>query len=56
VGRGLRNKEIAEDLGITLGTVKVHLNHIFIKTGVRGRYGLALNELKSRGQNSATLD
>jgi DNA-binding NarL/FixJ family response regulator len=49
VEQGLRNKRIAQDLGITLGTVKIHLNHIFVKTGVRGRHGLALDGLKSRG-------
>jgi two-component system nitrate/nitrite response regulator NarL len=47
VGKGHRNKEIAQDLGITVGTVKIHLNHIFTKTGMRGRYGLALDGLKS---------
>jgi DNA-binding CsgD family transcriptional regulator len=29
--------------------VKIHLKHIFEKTGVRGRYGLALSGLKDRG-------
>jgi DNA-binding NarL/FixJ family response regulator len=53
VEQGLRNKRIAQDLGITLGTVKIHLNHIFVKTGVRGRHGLALDALKSREQASA---
>lgn len=48
VERGLRNKEIAEELGIRPGTVKIHLKHIFEKTGVHGRYGLALNGLKQR--------
>jgi DNA-binding NarL/FixJ family response regulator len=49
VEQGLKNKEIAQDLGIRPGTVKIHLKHIFEKTGVRGRYGLALNGLKERG-------
>lgn len=46
VEQGLRNKEIARDLGIRPGTVKIHLKHIFEKTGVRGRYGLALSGMK----------
>lgn len=49
VEQGFKNKEIALDLGIRPGTVKIHLKHIFEKTGVRGRYGLALNGLKDRG-------
>ncbi|HET8549981.1 MAG TPA: response regulator transcription factor [Bryobacteraceae bacterium] len=49
VEQGLKNKEIGRELGIRPGTVKIHLKHIFEKTGVRGRYGLALNGLKDRG-------
>ena len=49
VEQGLKNKDIAVDLGIRPGTVKIHLKHIFEKTGVRGRYGLALSGLKERG-------
>jgi two-component system nitrate/nitrite response regulator NarL len=40
--RGLRNREIGERLAITPGTVKVHLMHIFEKTGVKDRFELAL--------------
>ncbi len=39
---GLKNKESAEALGITPGTVKVHLMHIFEKTGVKDRFELAV--------------
>ena len=49
VEQGFKNKDIAVDLGIRPGTVKIHLKHIFEKTGVRGRYGLALSGLKERG-------
>ena len=49
VERGKRNKDIACALGIQVGTVKIHLRHISEKTGVRGRYGLALNGLKEKG-------
>ena len=54
VEQGFKNKEIALDLGIRPGTVKIHLKHIFEKTGVRGRYGLALNGLKERGMALAS--
>jgi DNA-binding NarL/FixJ family response regulator len=49
VEKGLRNRDIAQNLGIRTGTVKIHLKHIFEKTGVRGRYGLALNGLREKG-------
>lgn len=42
VCRSLKNREIAEALSITPGTVKVHLMHIFEKTGLKDRYELAL--------------
>lgn len=40
--RGLRNKEIADELGLTEGTVKVHLHKVFEKLGIRGRTELIL--------------
>ena len=49
VEKGLRNRDIARMLGIQTGTVKIHLKHIFEKTGVRGRYGLAYTGLQNRG-------
>lgn len=42
VSRGMKNREIAEKLAITPGTVKVHLMHIFEKTGARDRYELGV--------------
>jgi len=49
VEQGLKNRDIASQLGIRPGTVKIHLKHIFEKTGIRGRYGLALSGLKEKG-------
>jgi two-component system nitrate/nitrite response regulator NarL len=45
---GLKNREIARLLGIQLGTVKIHVRHIFEKTGVRGRYGLLLTNVNGK--------
>ncbi len=49
VEQGLKNRDIAAQLGIRPGTVKIHLKHIFEKTGIRGRYGLALSGLREKG-------
>jgi DNA-binding CsgD family transcriptional regulator len=49
VEQGMKNREIAHIMGIKTGTVKIHLKHIFEKTGIRGRYGLALSALRERG-------
>ena len=40
VRRGCSNREVAVDLGISPGTVKIHLQHIFAKAGVRDRSAL----------------
>ncbi len=55
VEQGFKNREIAQELGIRPGTVKIHLKHIFEKTGVRGRHGLALNGLRQKGVISLSL-
>jgi len=49
VERGLRNKEVAAELGLTEGTVKVHLHKIFDKLGIQSRMDLVLLS-KSRGE------
>ena len=45
--QGLKNKEIAHNLGICEGTVKVYLSRLFKKLGVNDRFELALFGLKS---------
>lgn len=42
VAAGLRNKEIADGLSISEGTVKIHLHHIYEKLHLAGRLELAL--------------
>ncbi len=42
IARGLSNQEIADQLSVSLRTVKAHLTHIFQKTGCRDRLELAL--------------
>ncbi|MDA0207065.1 MAG: response regulator transcription factor [Acidobacteria bacterium] len=59
VAKGMKNREIGEALGIATGTVKIHLMHIFEKTGIRDRFELALRGLrnateKDRGAAPAT--
>jgi len=50
---GMKNKEIAEALAITPGTVKVHLMHVFEKTGVKDRFELAVNGRRLLGAERA---
>ncbi|MGZ3171728.1 MAG: response regulator [Croceibacterium sp.] len=42
VGRGLRNREIADILAMSEGTVKVYLHTIYQKLGIKNRTELAL--------------
>jgi DNA-binding NarL/FixJ family response regulator len=40
VARGLKNKEVALELGVSNGTVKIHSLNIFRKLGAKSRYDL----------------
>jgi two-component system nitrate/nitrite response regulator NarP len=46
VSKGLRNRDIAGELGVTEGTVKVYLHGIFDKFGVENRTELAMRAPK----------
>ncbi len=50
VANGLRNREIAERLGISEGTAKLHLYNVYKKLGVGNRVELVL---KLRGQTTS---
>ena len=43
VTRGLSNKDVARELGLSEGTVKIHLHNIFQKLGAKNRYGLVVH-------------
>jgi two-component system, NarL family, nitrate/nitrite response regulator NarL len=43
VARGLSNKEVARGLGLSEGTVKIHLHTIFQKLGAKRRHNLIAN-------------
>jgi DNA-binding NarL/FixJ family response regulator len=45
--RQYSNKAIAQEMGIGIGTVKVHLKNIFHKTGIHSRFGLALSRSRT---------
>jgi DNA-binding NarL/FixJ family response regulator len=45
--QGLKNREIAAELGISEGTVKAYLTTLFEKVGARDRFELALYGLKN---------
>lgn len=48
VARGLSNKEIGQEYGISHETVKRHLASIYSKLALRGRVALAVHVVQSR--------
>jgi DNA-binding NarL/FixJ family response regulator len=49
VGEGLCNKQIARQLTVAEGTVKVHLHNVYDKLAIRNRTMLALLALQEKG-------
>ena len=56
LAQGLKNKEIGACLGITEGTVKSYLVHLFQKVGARDRFELAVLGLKNAYFGQANWD
>jgi two-component system nitrate/nitrite response regulator NarL len=54
--RGLKNKEISRELGITEGTVKVYLSRLFQKSGAKDRFEMALQGLHSLAMAGISTD
>ena len=48
IARGLSNKQIADELGISAETVKRHLASIYSKLAIPGRVALAIHVVRSR--------
>ena len=48
IARGLSNKQIAIEFGISAETVKRHLASIYSKLAIPGRVALALHVVRSR--------
>lgn len=46
IAHGLSNREVAERMGLTVGSVKVYSSRLFRKIGVADRVGLALYSLR----------
>ena len=49
VGKGLGNKEIAQELGVSVTTVRTHLNRVYDKLGPGSRVELALYASQAGG-------
>ena len=47
IARGLSNKEIAAEFGISIETVKQHLSSIYSKLSMTGRVMLAVHVVRS---------
>jgi DNA-binding NarL/FixJ family response regulator len=54
--QGLKNKEIAYQLSISEGTVKVYMSRLFQKLGVKDRFELALYGLKNLAPGSRVTE
>jgi DNA-binding NarL/FixJ family response regulator len=50
--KGYRSKVIAQELGVALGTIKLHLNKIYQKKQVAGRVALIISELNTKSETN----
>lgn len=55
IARGLSNRQIAAEFGISIETVKQHLSSIYAKLEMTGRVMLAVHVVRSTG-NAAGLE
>lgn len=46
IARGLSNKDVARKLGVSDGTVKVHVHRILRKLGAQNRYNLMCKQVR----------
>lgn len=55
LAQGMKNREIAEALNLSVGTVKVYLSHLFNKLHVKDRFELALYALRNMSTLGANV-
>lgn len=55
LAQGMKNREIADALNLSVGTVKVYLSHLFNKLHVKDRFELALYALRNMSTLGASL-
>jgi DNA-binding NarL/FixJ family response regulator len=56
ISQGLKNKEIAHQMDVSEGTVKVYMSRLFQKLGVNDRFELALYGLKNLAPNARVAE
>jgi len=47
IAKGLTNKEIAENMGLSEKTIKSHVSNMFLKIGVTNRTALLVKSIKN---------
>jgi DNA-binding CsgD family transcriptional regulator len=52
IRKGMSNRDIAESMGVAVGTVKIHVHHILNKTNKRSRLELAVDRRLSPRRQS----
>jgi two-component system nitrate/nitrite response regulator NarL len=50
IARGLTNKEIARELGLSIGSVKIHASHAIGALGASCRLGVAVAVLRGQAR------